>query len=142
MTPDPYIRSIVTRQIVPDEYQANWRPSETFGRFVGIAPIAPVATPLLGLLVGEFGQSVEDLAQLLLQPRMQNRIGRTLHRKRTHLPRRRVKEGEQLGGSAPDILMGPVGRIGLGLPGRSRLRDGLIGTSFVFVPEGNACLLC
>jgi len=97
--------------------------------------------PLLGLLVCQVGHSIQYLAQLLLQPGMQNRVGGMLDGKRTYLPRRRVKECEQLGSSAPDILMGPVGRFGLGLAGRSRLGDRLIRTGLVFVPEGNACLL-
>ena len=52
-----------------------------------------------------------------------------------HLPSRRVKQGQQLGRAIAEILMG----LTLGLtrlaPVMTRIRDGLIGTRFIFAPH-------
>lgn len=131
----------MTRQVVPDQYQANGRPSKVFGSRVGIAPIAPLPAPVLGLRLPHLGQGGQYLGQLTLEPGMQHRVGGMFDRKRAHLSGRWVKQREQFGRSAPDILRGPMGRVAFGLPGRSRLRNGLIGTGFIFRPDGDAhCL--
>jgi hypothetical protein len=137
MTPDHHLGATMTCQIVPDQYQANRRPSEVLSIRVGIAPIAPVPSPLLSLGLRQLGQCGQDLGQLVLEPGMQHRVGGMFDRKRAHLSGRGVKQGEQLGGSAPDIFRGPMGRFRFRLPGGSRLRDGLIGTGFIFGPDGD-----
>jgi hypothetical protein len=71
---------------------------------------------------------------------MQNRISRLFYGEGAYLSIRRMKEGEQLGRSAPDVFVRAMRRIAFFLPGAAWLRDRLVRAGFVFAPDGNAHL--
>ena len=66
---------------------------------------------------------------------MQDGVGGLIHRLPAHLPRGGTEQGEQLGGAAPHILMGLARGVTSGLPGLPWVRDGLVGTGFIFAPH-------
>src|SRR2546421_11291534 len=75
---------------------------------------------------------------------MQHGIGSFEHAFGAHLAGGRTEEGEQFGGASALILMWLSGWMAFRLPGGSGLRDGLVGSSFIFVElhdPGSLCLL-
>jgi len=52
-----------------------------------------------------------------------------------------MQQGQELGGSAPNVLMGLVSGIAFFLPGSAWLWDGLVRTGFIFTPDRNARFL-
>jgi hypothetical protein len=69
---------------------------------------------------------------------MQHGIGGLLYRTGAHLTIGWMQQGQQFRRPAPDVLVRLMSRIAFFLPGRAGLRDGLIGTGFVFAPDRNA----
>ena len=69
---------------------------------------------------------------------MQDRIGRLLDGQSANLSALGMKQRQQLGGSLPNVLMRLASGLSFGLPTGSGLRNGLIGSGFVLVPDGNA----
>ena len=141
MTPLHHIRSVVTCQIVPDQNQADRRPTLEFCLLLGIPPITPATPPLARSLRIKGRQTLQNRHQLRLEPGMQNGIGSAFDRCSTHRSGDRMKQGEELGGSSTNILMRSCVGFPLGLPGRSRLGNGLVGTGFVLGPGRNAGFL-
>jgi hypothetical protein len=71
---------------------------------------------------------------------MQDGIGGPFHGLGAYLPTRGMEQRQEFGGASPDILLGTPRRFALWLPGRTGLRNSLVGTGFIFGPGGNACL--
>jgi hypothetical protein len=76
---------------------------------------------------------------LLLQPGMQNGIGRPLHGLGAYLPTRRMEQSQEFGGASPYIFVRTPCWFAFRLPGSAGLRNGLVGAGFIFGPGGNAC---
>src|SRR5712691_5085675 len=75
----------------------------------------------------------QDLRELLLEPGMQDRIGHRDDAFGTQLSGGWAKERQQFGRTSPLVLVRLQRRMAFWLPRGPRLRDGLIGPSFVFV---------
>src|SRR5258706_15958633 len=84
----------------------------------------------------------QHLRELLFEPGMQHRIGGRKHAFRADFSGGRAKERQQFGGPSPLVLMWVQSRVAFGLPGGSRLWDGLIGSSFVFIELHNPIGFC
>lgn len=89
----------------------------------------------LGLGQHHFGYRGEHFGQLLLQPGMQHRVRGVGHPFRPNLAGRWPKEGEQLGGTVPDVFVGLACRLADQLPTRTGIGHCLVGTRFVLAPE-------
>jgi hypothetical protein len=55
-----------------------------------------------------------------------------------HLTARRMKQRQEFGRAATDILVRLSSGFSFGLPGAPFIRNGLVGTGFIFVPDRNA----
>lgn len=130
----------MTHQIVPDQDHPKRRPAIQLSQ-LRKPPIGPGAAQGVDLLASRLGKRLQNLGQLLFEPRMQNGIGGLLNRTGTHLPIGRMKQGQQFCRPPSDILVGVASGIAFFLPGRAGLRDGLVRTGFVFGPDGNARFL-
>jgi len=137
MTPDDNLGAGMSHQIVPDQHHTHGRPSEALCHLCRVAPVAPATPPFFGLLGQERRQVGEDGAQFLLQPGMQDGIGRPLYGLGAYHAARGMEQRQEFGGAAPDILMGASCRFSLRLPGSARMGNGLIRTGFIFGPGGN-----
>lgn len=85
-------------------------------------------------------QLIEHTLQLVLQPGMQDHIGRRQDAFGMHVSGRRAKERQQLGRSPTHVLVRLEGRLAFQMPVFSRLGNGLIGAGFVLAPQGQSCL--
>src|SRR5207302_10006318 len=81
------------------------------------------------------GRLLENGFQVTLEPLVHNGVGALLHGLCTHFSSCRAKQGQQLGCPATEVLVGSTSRIAFRLEGRTRLRDTLIGTAFIFAPQ-------
>lgn len=70
---------------------------------------------------------------------MQDHIGSREHALGSQETCSRAKEREELGGPSTLILMRLQDRVTFWLPRRPRLRDGLVGSSFILVYLDDAC---
>lgn len=77
----------------------------------------------------------ENCAQVLPQPRMQRRIRASLGRLQAHLAGGGMKQGQDLGRAAADILVRLGGRAAARLPRHTRMRHRLEGTRLVLAPD-------
>jgi hypothetical protein len=129
----------MTRKIVPHDNQAYQRPIEIRSRLFRKSPIAEMAAPVTLGILRQRRKLVQDLSQLLLQPRMQDGIGRVFDGAYLDLSAGRMKQRQHFGGSPANIFVRLLSRIAFFLPTLPWLGNGLIGSSLVFTPDGNAC---
>jgi len=139
--PDHHLGTLVAGEVVPHEQHAQgWQVSgqgEAF-RQAGL-PGVPRGTGR-----GRIGQRSrswlrrQDHLQLRPEPAMQHRVGAAADRLEVHLARRRMEQGQDLAGAAPDILV----RLGCGValrpPAAARLRHRLERASLVLAPDRQA----
>src|SRR6266567_1974647 len=78
---------------------------------------------------------LQDLAQFLFEPGMQDRIGSREHAFGTHQASRRAKQGQQFRRASTRILMGQAAWVFLQVPVFSRLGNSLIRSGFILAPE-------
>jgi len=78
---------------------------------------------------------LQDRCQFLLQPRMQDGVGRSLHLLGPHFTRGWPKQRELLDRAPSDVLVGLARRLPFQLPGLPCLGDHLIGPSFILPPH-------
>src|SRR3712207_2001666 len=69
---------------------------------------------------------------------MQDRVGAAADRLEVDLPGRRMEQGEDLAGAAPDILVRPGRGVALRPPAAARLRHRLERAGLVFAPDRQA----
>src|SRR3712207_9583989 len=69
---------------------------------------------------------------------MQDRVGAASDRLKPDLPGRRMGQGQELAGAAPDILVRPDGRVTLRPPAAAGLRHGSERTGLVLAPDRQA----
>jgi hypothetical protein len=137
----PYdLGTVMAFQIVQNQDQPHRRrrlliPPELHRVFLP-APIRPL--PTQRGWVCHFRQGLQDRGKLLLHPRMEDGIRRLLHPFRTNFAGLRMKQRQQLGGATPDVLAGSDRGLSFRLPRGSRLRDRLIRSGFILIPDGDA----
>ena len=78
---------------------------------------------------------LQNVGEFVLQPGMQDTVGRTGDSLRSHFPGRWSEQGEQFGRTAAHVLVGLTCRLAARGPSCTRLGDRLIGTSFVLTPD-------
>jgi len=129
----------VSGEIIPHEDQAQGR--EWFSGLVAKPGHPPSGRR--SLVLGEFdlGQGSQHLLQFGLEPRVQHDIGGAGDAPGTQGTGGRAKERQQFGGAAAEILVGLARWLGLGLPGRAALRDGLVGSRLILAEQRNPCSL-
>ena len=84
----------------------------------------------------------EHGAQLLFEPGMQHRVGDRTTPLARNFAGDRAKERQQFGGPSPLVFMRLQSGVAFGLPGGPRLRDGLIGSSFILSELHDPCRFC
>jgi hypothetical protein len=129
--------ALMPGQVVPNQKHSDRREKaiQLLGCRIDI-PIRP--SPTNGNDLGSRRALLQDGRQFPLQPGMQNGVGALFHRLRTDFSSGWSKQGQQFGRPTTHILMRATCRLSLGLEGRSRLRDTLIGASLILAPEGQA----
>lgn len=80
-------------------------------------------------------QGGQDGLQFVLEPGVQNRVGRLADSLDAEAPRGRVEQGQLFGCPSPGVLVGISHRRAIGMPVRARVGDGLEGSGFVLSPH-------
>ena len=139
--PDHHLGRLVPGEVVPDEEHAQRRQFGRQGEALrqAVLPGLPCGAGQRRIgRRGRRGHRRQDHLEPLLEPTMQDRIGAAADRLEMHLSRRRVKQGEDLAGAAPDILVRPGRGVTLRLPAAAQLWHRLEGASLVLAPDRQA----
>ena len=137
--PADQVRGLVAGQIVENQERPQWWELSQQCRAdrQPRLPRLPAGTGGLGS-GARWRQGGKDGGQFLLQPGMQDRVGRSLHRQRPDLARGGSEQGQQLGSASSDVLVGLTRRLALRLPGATGLWNSLVGPGFIFTPHRQA----
>src|SRR6266566_457744 len=133
-TPLHHAVTFMPSQIVPDHQYSDGREKaiQLVGGWIDI-PILPA--PTNGNRLRSRRTLFQDGGQFSFQPGMQNGIGTLLDRFGAQFSGRRPKQREQLRCFSSKILMGLACWLIFPLPGPTKLRNGLIGASFILTPH-------
>src|SRR3990170_879497 len=132
--PVNHVGTVVASQIVPDEQHPQGRQQLIVQkRCRAIVPIRPAAAYCR--CAGCWWAGPKDRRQLLLEPRVQDRVTTRLHRLGAQFTGRGPKEREQLHGAPTNVLVRPPCRLAFRLPGRPGLRNHLVRPSFILGPD-------
>src|SRR5260221_13517553 len=126
--------ALMPRQVIPNEQDTHRREKaiKLFSCRIDI-PILPA--PTLRNFQWCRGTLLEDGLQFTLEPGMQDGVRALLYGFCTDFSSCRSKQREQFGRPATHVLVRSMCRITLGLEGRARLRDPLVGTPFILAPQ-------
>src|SRR5712692_2749219 len=133
-TPLNHRRRPMARQAIPDQQHPQRRILLIVVRRLRV--VVPIDPPPPDRRRARSRRALrQDRRQLLLQPRMQHRVGRVLDRLGPHVAGGWPQERQQLHRAAADVLVGSAGGLAFGLPGLARLGNRLVGTTFVLGPD-------
>ncbi len=128
---------LVTRQVVEDEEHPERRQLRGEGD-PDTQPLLPALPPRVVLQraqpLGWLGQPGKDGFQLLLEPRVEDRIGRLADALDPNLSRLRMKQRQLLGCALPNVLVEVVDRSAI-VPVVARIRERLVRARLVLRPD-------
>ena len=135
--PQDQLTGSVADQVVEDEEQAEGREMRAQRVLDPQArlPALPRGTVLGFRQFRGWWQLLQHGLKFGLQPGMEHRIGARGDALDPHLASGRMKEGQQFGGPAADVLMRPADRATLRLPGSTRVGQRLERAGLVLAPD-------
>jgi len=131
---------LVPSEIVPDQQRAQWWQIVGQRRWIvqSDAPQFPYCTVRLRIQRNRRRQLGQNLAQFLLQPRMENRVGAAGDAIDVYLSCCRVKQCQNLGYAISNILVGVTVRLALGCPRFPAIGNSSERPCFIFCPDAQA----